>query len=721
MKIALISLSVLGVAASAADKSVVAANPIRKVVTLLQSMQRKVQEDGERDLALFNKYMCYCKTSGGSLQVSIADATAKVPEVSSSISEAEEKQTQLKAAVTTAQSDRASASKAVAEATTIREKAAEAFAAEKKEADSNLDALTKAISAIENGMAGSFLQTQAGLTLKTALNSNLVSENDRRDVLGFISGASSDSSSYAPQSGEIVGILKEIKDTMAKALAEAVAAEKADVEGYTELMKAKKKEIAALTAAIEEKTVRSGELAVDIVQMKNDLSLTQKALLQDQEFLADMESNCATKGKEWDEMSKTRSEELVALSETIKILNDDDALELFKKTLPSSGNTGFMQLSTGTSLREKASELLRNAPSLQNHNVQTRLILSALRGKKVGFEKVIAMIDDMVALLKKEQEEDEQKKEYCATTSDSLDDKRKALDRTQADLEGRISDAKDSIDALKSEIKALNDGIKALDKEVAEATEQRQAEHTAFTELIASNSAAKKLLGIAKNRLNQFYNKKLYVEPAKRELSREDQIVVNMGGTAPPTPAPGGIAGTGVTVLGQVSEHNNLISEAQPPPPPESIKAYSKQAESSTGVIAMLDLLVKDLDKEITEAEVSEKDAQAEYEQAMGDSRKKRAEDTKAAEAKRSALANTGARLEASNSEHASTKKELAATLEVIASLHSECDWLLQYFDVRKEARTGEIESLVNAKAVLNGADFSMIQTKLKTRLRGGN
>jgi septal ring factor EnvC (AmiA/AmiB activator) len=719
MKIALIAACVFAAFASVTDKSLVTSNPVRKVVTLLQSLQKKVQEEGERDFALFKKYTCYCKKSDSSLQLSITDATAKVPQLGSGISEAEDKNVQLKAAVAQAQKDRASALQAVAEATAIREKAAAAFAAAKQEADSNLEALTGAISAVENGMAGSFLQTPAALTLKKVLSSDVVSEGDRHDVLAFISGTSSEDGNYAPQSGEIVGILKEIKETMAKDLAEETSTEKADVEAYTSLMTAKKREVAALTAAIEEKTVRSGELAVEIVQMKNDLSLTQKALLEDQQFLADLQKNCATKERDWNDISKTRSEELIALSETIKILNDDDALELFKKTLPSTGDVGFVQLSAGMSLRAKALRMIQSAPSLQKSNVQVHLILSALRGKKVGFEKVIAMIDDMVALLKKEQDDDEKKKEYCATTFDSLDDKRKALDQAHANLEARIAEAKDRLEALASEIKGLESSIASLDKEVADATEQRQAEHVAFTELIASNSAAKKLLGIAKNRLNQFYNPKLYVAPAKRQLSREDQIVVNMGGTAPPTPAPGGIAGTGVTVLGQISTHSELTSEAQPPPPPESFKSYSKQGEGSTGVIAMLDLLVKDLDKEITEAEVSEKDAQAEYEEMMADSRRKRADDSKAAEAKRSALAQIGGDLEASNSEQGSKQKELAATLEVIASLHSECDWLLQYFDVRKEARTGEIESLVNAKAVLSGADFSMVQTNSKTRLRG--
>merc|ERR1712060_808878 len=97
------------------------------------------------------------------------------------------------------------------------------------------------------------------------------------------------------------------------------------------------------------------------------------------------------------------------------------------------------------------------------------------------------------------------------------------------------------------EIAQLTAAIKALDKEVAEATQQRQDENKAFTEMMASDSAAKELLGIAKNRLNQFYNPKLFKPAPKVELSAEERILVSQGGTASPTPAPGGIAGTGVT------------------------------------------------------------------------------------------------------------------------------------------------------------------------------
>merc|ERR1719265_1141289 len=117
------------------------------------------------------------------------------------------------------------------------------------------------------------------------------------------------------------------------------------------------------------------------------------------------------------------------------------------------------------------------------------------------------------------------------------------------------------------------------------------------------------VIAFAKNRLNKFYNPKLYVTPPKRELSEADRIVVNQGGTLAPTAPPAGIAGTGIIAFMQVSSHRQQAIQA-PPPPPETFGAYAKKSESSTGVIAMIDLLVKDLDKEMTEATAEEKDAQ---------------------------------------------------------------------------------------------------------------
>merc|ERR1719182_373937 len=120
----------------------------------------------------------------------------------------------------------------------------------------------------------------------------------------------------------------------------------------------------------------------------------------------------------------------------------------------------------------------------------------------------------------------------------------------------------------------------------------------------------------------------------------------------------------------------------------------------------------------MTEAKATEENAQADYEQTMSDSASKRATDSKSLADKQKAKAETTADMEANTEEKAATTKTLMATLEYIQSLHAECDWLLQYFEVRKEARTGEIESLKNAKAVLSGADFALLETGRRS-LRG--
>merc|ERR1719379_2954392 len=132
----------------------------------------------------------------------------------------------------------------------------------------------------------------------------------------------------------------------------------------------------------------------------------------------------------------------------------------------------------------------------------------------------------------------------------------------------------------------------------------------------------------------------------------------------------------------------------------------------------MIDLMIADLTKEMTEAKTTEKLAQEDYEQTMKDSAEKRATDTKTLADKEKAKAELAAELEANTEEKGATTKTLMATLEHIQSLHAECDWLLQYFEVRKEARTGEIESLKTAKAVLSGADFSLLETGRRS-LRG--
>merc|ERR1719439_415597 len=130
-----------------------ALNPIRKVVTLLQTMQKKVEAEGERELELYNKFMCYCRTGTGDLTGSIGGAETKIAAVSSNIEQSEAKLTGAKGALKQAQADRTAAQGAIAQATAMREKEAAAFAKYKSEHDADIAAIAKAVGALEKGVA----------------------------------------------------------------------------------------------------------------------------------------------------------------------------------------------------------------------------------------------------------------------------------------------------------------------------------------------------------------------------------------------------------------------------------------------------------------------------------------------------------------------------------------------------------------------------------------
>jgi len=710
-------LLALADAASVEHKTQLALNPIRKVVNLLQAMQKKVEEEGEVEAKLYQKFMCYCKNGGNDLESSISAAEDKLASLPHEIKAAVEKLSQLKADVKQHQSDKQEAKDAMAEAGAIREKEAASFAKEKTYYDATIAAITKAVVALEKGIGGGFLQTSSASVLRNVIKAAYMEEADRTMVASFLSGEVG----YAPQSGQIIGILKQMGDTMAADLASATASEEAAIKTYDELMASKKEEIDALTASIEQKLKGIGELGIEIVDMKEDVDDTEQTLAADSKFLAELEKGCATKTKEWEERSKTRAEELVALADTIKVLNDDDALDLFKKTLPSASASLMQTEVSSKAMQSQALQEIRKAQSAAgiHHRPGLDFLVLALSGMKSmshsNFEKVIAMIDTMVAELQAEQQHDTDKLGYCEKELDLADDKKKALERSGADLEKAIAKAKEMIATLLDDIAALTVGIVALDKSVAEATENRKDENEEYKALISADTAAKDLLVFAKNRLNQFYNPDLYVAPPKRELSAGDGVYENFGGELT-TAAPGGIAKTGIAVLAQVAGHDQ--GSVAPPPPPATWGAYSKKSEESNGVIGMMDLLIKDLDKEMTEATAGEKDGQAEYEVMMKESATKRVADSKSLADKQATKADTEKALADSTAEKKDTVGELFATLKYIQSLHTECDWLIKYFEMRKTARTGEIDSLVKAKAVLSGADYSLLQMNTRAFLR---
>jgi len=559
--------------------------------------------------------------------------------------------------------------KTMSEDTTIRGKEHKEFENELDEEKVDIRAVDDTISTVKKGSSSSLLQSKSAGALRSYLSKRQSQlSSGKQELLAFLSN--DQGSEYEPQSGEIMGTLSEIKNDMEDDTKDMIHDEDEAEHKFEDRMGSKKKEVGALGKSIENKLTRVGELGVKIASMKGDLEDSSGSLAEDKAFLKDMEKNCKEKASIHEQEKKMRAEEIVALADTIKILNDDDALELFKKTLPSA-SASFVQLqTTASSMRARARELLTQARSHLGQNaVHLDFIALALRGDKVSMDQVIKLIDNLIETLKKEQRSDNNKKVYCSEQFDQSESKMENLKQTKKDSAVSIEETKEGLATIGDEVAALKAGIAELDKSVAEATEQRKEENKEYKELMANNAAAEELIGMAKKRLGKFYNPK--------------------DGAAAPS-------------FVQVSESH--------PPPPETMPAYTKKSGESGGVLQMMDVLVNDLEREMTEAKTEEKLAQKEYEETMADSSAKRAADSKSLSDKEGSKAEMQDELETSTAEKKSAEKELIALASFIQSLHGECDWLTKYYDVRKEARADELDSLEKAKAVLSGSDYALLQ-----------
>jgi len=664
-----IVLALSGGAHAESNKQTLLANPIRKVVTMLQDMQKSVEAEGEKEKELFEKFMCYCNNGAGSLDASISTAAAKIESLTGRIDTEKAQKSQAEQEVAQHKVDRTEAEKTVKESTAMREKEAAEFGAASGELKANLEAMTGALAALRKGLGASLLQTTAGKTLRNIIeHSPAVSADERSTLVSFLENG--DSSGEGGSTDQIIGIVDQMKDEMAADLKETTSSEEEAKASFATLMSTKEQEIAAAGKAVEKKTGRIGELAVSAVQAEADLKDTQEAMDEDTKFKANLAAQCATKSKEWDARQKLRAEEVTAISETIEMLNGDDALELFKKTLPSGSS--FVQVSVTThSQQRRVSSIIRKMMAHDsNHKARLHMMLLALKSGG-GFDKVVEMLDNMIAALEKEQADDDKKKDWCNVEIHRIEQEVKGLEVEVSDVAADIEEKEDEFETLKSEIATLQQSNADLDKSVAQATEQRQDEHAEYASTSASNQAALELIGMAKNRMNKFYAPSQY--------------------KAPPT------------TTESSSPYGLVQSRADPGPAPETFGEY-KKSEGSTGVMGMMDQMIKDVEMDINEAKHDEADAQKDYEEAMKDAAEKREEDSKLIVEKEGSKADTMSRLQNARELRMTKRDQLSNTQESEQSLHVDCDYLLKNYDDMKAKRATERDGLTESKAVLAGA-----------------
>jgi hypothetical protein len=707
-------------------KALTQENPMRKIITMLQDMAKEVEREGEVEKEIFEKALCACEGGEKELDKTIADSEAAIEEWTAKTESGKAETTQLTQEVADHKTNAAQAKDDLSEATTLREKESKQFIADEKDTKQNLDGLSKAIPAIEKGMGGASLMQMPGAQKKMEKLRRFVEvtkyvDNDARsEVLAFMEEGEGE---HTQGAGEILGILKNMKDEMEKDLKDMQDADVKAHESFNDLKAAKTEEISINEKSVIDKEKRIGEIALELSEGTHALEDAKEELENAQKFKATMKEQCASMEEQKAAREKARAEEIKAISEAVEILNDDEALETFSKAKPGAAlvqqpHPTYDALLQLTSSKVKKSVKKHLPGQLSFLNVKQKTLTKHTDTAPDPAEKlVVHMIDGMVGVMHDEDVGDEHKKEWCANETKVAHgiegDKKSLIEK----LTTEISEQEDHLTTTVEEIKALTVSIQELDKLVHETTEQRKAEHQEFVDMFATSATAIRLVSKAITRLEKFYSPEKY---AKEKKAATDAALAKAGlGLAQKK------ALRGNTFLVQRQEaallpggfDDSFIQESaktqslakfrlsirdgvDPIVLPETPKGNAEKQESG-GVIALMTEFMNDLKMEMTEAETSEKFNAKEYVRIMQESQETRATDTKALNDKKGVKATLDTKLVENKGMLSLTEDEAHNLALYLVEVHTECDFLMRNFEARHEDRVDGETGLETAETIV--------------------
>jgi chromosome segregation ATPase len=648
--------------------------PVTKVITLLKDMLKQLEKEAEEDEEIYDQLACWCETNDKEKTKSIADAEASIEDLTNKIEELTASSARLGTEIKNLEKEVAENQEALDSATAIRQKELAEFNAEEKDALAAISALKSAVTVLGKHHGGAFLQvsssTMSGIAASVQMQlakhsevfKGVLTHHERRALAAFIQSPAdyfdaepTFKQSYAPQSGEIFGILNQMKESFETNLADSQKEEMTNQKAYEDLKAAKVEEIKAGQDQIDKKTQELASTDEKLAESKENLEDTKKSLAADEEFLMMLKEKCSGTDAEWEERQKTRQLEMEACSKALAVLSSDDAHDLFTKTF----NPAFVQTESKakSERRSKASSLLKAVANKLN---SPRLAAIATKVRLDAFVKVKKAIDDMVAQLLKEKADEIKHKDFCVEEFNSNQLQTEKKDREKEDLLALIEDLELTIKTLTAEIDTLKSEVAELQVQMKRAGENREKENKEFQQTVADQRASQKLLGAALSILKGFYEKKAAL----------------------------------------------LQQEPAGPPPPPGFKEYKKN-ESAGGVMGMIQQIINDAKAMEADAIRSEEDAQKAYEDFVKETNASIEAKTKGIINKSEEKAKGETDLTQANTDKEAVLLELEQLSNYNAELHQSCDFVMKNFEIRQTARDEEIEALKQAKAILSGADFN--------------
>ena len=625
----------------------------------------------------------------------------------------------------------------LAKATALREKQLEEFQSEEKDLLESIGALKSAIVVLSKHNKA-FLQSssyteaekkkekQMLLSLKSVydrhhdeITSQMTPEQSRK-LQQLIQQAQAQAPSvaqYTNQSGEIFGILKNMKETFESNLSVAQENEKVNASAFADLKSAKQQEINAGQAQVDEKIVQLADTKERVATGRQDLEDTRNSLSADDEFLQMVQEKCSKTDAEWQERQKTRQEEIYSVSEAISVLSDDNAHDTFTKTF----NPTFLQIVYS---KQKEKRAAAAKALLKVKSADPKLALLAQSIKLDAFVKVKAAIDEMVATLQAEKAEEIKHRDFCITELNENEKTQAQLSRDHDSLTAKVDEIKAAIANAKTEIKEIEGHNTEMRTQLKRAGEDREKQNAEFQTTLADQRVTKKLLTQALTVLKSFYEKQTRksaynVAAATAEgqaaIDATNAAFIQMSLTTRRVHH-----GQQMKSIKAVKQGPILAPEEETDPirklenmkgsaAPEGFRTYQKN-EGSTSVLGLLQQIIHDT--ELMEQEISnaEQQSQETYESMVKETNNSLTKNQAALVNQNQAVARAEQELMDTEADLKDTNLQMEQEANTGADLHANCDFVLKNFEIRQTARDEEVEALQQAKAILSGAKFDDLE-----------
>jgi len=654
--------------------------PIMKVVRMLEDMKDELNKDLEDDKAVHEMMDCWCNTNEKEKTKAIELGTSRVGELEALLGETVAKIKELKSKRKGVQEDQFRDQAALDEAEELRMKENKEFHGTETDLLGAIDATKNAIIVLSKHnpelaqLKSVVRMLQAARVPQLMLKSGSFSNIKAEELKDFLSGTVSATEtaflqrapglagqSYQPQSGQIFGILKQMKEDFDSDLSQEQKAEQKSVDEFQALKESKIAEIDTSKKAImqyDQDLARLGEANAEALKELEDV---EEQLGMDKEFLGKLNDKCANTDEEFDQRVKDRLEEIAAVEDTIGIVNSDESFSSFDKT-----SNSFVQITSSSeekARRAQAAAVLQKAAGRTN---QPKLALLAISAQLDVFTKVKAEIDKMVVELNAQQKDEIDHRDNCIESLNTNKRENTAAYDKKTSLETKMADLEQSIKSLTENMEAATAAIAEAQVQMKRRSETREGENADYQTTVQDQRLTQMILQKAVDRMAQVY--------ALIELHKPGAPHVQTSGT-----------------------------HTDPGNGPAKFKGNAAKNSGGKRILAMLEDVMNDSKKIENEAINAEDSAQNAYENFMKDSNKMIISTSKMINDMTEAKAKAKSDFIMAKTDFKQTMSELEGLNNEAGDLHKSCDYLLKNFDLRQQARAAEIDALNEAKNILSG------------------